>query len=356
MQSPVAARNVALPLLSWQRLLTAFGVSGGLGLLLSLGWDDVLSVLLRSLLLGALALLAFSIFERWPRQLPGALQRWPLQVLAVALVVPLATLAIYSASTEAGAPPFWQQSSRLNGFLTLTISGVLVAPWVALIAVVRQKEALVRHQSLTFALERSELERQALDARLQLLQRQVAPHFLFNTLANVQVLIESGSPQAATLMQHLIDYLRAAVPRLREPATTFDEELALVRAYLELMLMRMPDRLDYRIEVDDALRTHSCPSLAVLTLVENAIKHGIDPAEQGGSITVEAWCGDGRCHIRVQDSGIGLGTRGQGLGTGLQTLRDRLRLGFGEDAMLQLHPRAHGGTCAELSFRVGAGR
>ena len=101
----------------------------------------------------------------------------------------------------------------------ITGAGVLLAPWVALGALVRQREALAREQALAFELERSELERQALDARLRLLQAQVQPHFLFNTLANVRALVNAGSPRAPAVLDSLIAYLRAAVPRLNEPAT-----------------------------------------------------------------------------------------------------------------------------------------
>ena len=109
-------------------------------------------------------------------------------------------------------------------------------------AIVRQKEAFAIDQKLTFALERSELERQALDARLHLLQAQVAPHFLFNTLANVQALVDAGSPHASAVLRSLTAYLRAAVPLLHESAATIERELQLVQPYLELMQMRMPDR------------------------------------------------------------------------------------------------------------------
>src|SRR5262249_16386155 len=135
--------------------------------------------------------------------------------------------------------PFWEDRARVNGWLMLTFVGLLVAPWTALAAIVRQKEAFARGQELAFALERSELERQALDARLHLLQAQTSPHFLFNTLANVQALVDAGSPQASIVLRSLIAYLRAAVPLLHEPAATIERELQLVRPYLELMQMRM---------------------------------------------------------------------------------------------------------------------
>src|SRR5213075_2244788 len=116
-------------------------------------------------------------------------------------------------STPRGAPPFWEDHGRLDGWIMFTSLGLLVAPWTALAAIVRQKEAFARHQKLAFA-----LERRALDARLHLLQAQVAPHFLFNTLANVQALVDAGSPHAPIVLRSLIAYLRAAVPVLHETA------------------------------------------------------------------------------------------------------------------------------------------
>ncbi|CAJ0592284.1 unnamed protein product [Cylicocyclus nassatus] len=195
---------------------------------------------------------------------------------------------IYLAGTDAGAPPFWQDADRWTGFLTLNVVGLLVAPWVALAALVRHKDALARHQALAFALERSELERQALEARVQLLQRQVAPHFLFNTLANLQALVDSGSPQASggdAPSGGLPARQRATA--LQQPVVRMEDEIALVSAYLELMHMRMPDRLRFRLDVAEQVRALGCPGLSVLTLVENAIRHGIDPCEDGGEVVVQ---------------------------------------------------------------------
>jgi LytS/YehU family sensor histidine kinase len=238
----------------------------------------------------------------------------------------------------------------MEGFSTLAMLGVLVGPWAALAALVRQKDALARHQALTFQLERSQLERQALDARLRLLQAQVAPHFLFNTLANVQALVDAGSPQASIVLKSLIAYLRAAVPRLNEPATTIGQELQLVRAYLELMHMRMPDRLQFTLHVDDAAQTLRCPPMTLLTLVENAVRHGIDPSEESGRIDLSVHRRSDRCVVQVSDTGVGLRQANDGLGTGLTTLRERLKLAFGGDAQLRViaqHPR---GVVAELDF------
>jgi sensor histidine kinase YesM len=214
----------------------------------------------------------------------------------------------------------------------------------------KQRDAFAREQALAFELEKSELERQALDARMRLLQAQVEPHFLFNTLANIQALVDAGSPQASKVLSSLIAYLRAAVPRLHDSTTTLGDELQLVRAYLELMQMRMPDRLQFALTIDPTAAGVQCPPMTLLTLVENAVRHGIDPSEEGGRIDVDVVRRDRRCLVRVRDTGVGLRSTSQGLGTGLSTLRERLQVFFNGDAQLRLLEVAPHGVCAELDF------
>ncbi|HYR29394.1 MAG TPA: histidine kinase [Thermoanaerobaculia bacterium] len=339
-----------------RRLLTVLATSAAVGGLLGTGWDEGrASVLIRAFAVGLVALLAFSVFEAWPRRLPAWLARWVLQVVAVGVAVPVTTLMLWTISTKPGAPPFWEAEERFTGFMMLTFFSLLVAPWTALAALVRQKEAMARHQALGFALERSELERQALDARLHLLQAQVAPHFLFNTLANVQALVDAGSPRASAVLRSLTAYLRAAVPLLHDPSATLARELELVRAYLELMHMRMPDRLRFALHVDDSALAVRCPPTTLLTLVENAVRHGIDPSEEGGSIDVEVRRDGDRCTIRVRDTGVGLRGGDRGLGTGLSTLRERLQLMFGADAQLSVAAQDGGGVCAEVVLPARGG-
>jgi Histidine kinase len=341
-------RGLAL-MLGWRRVLFTLSVAFVLGLLNSIPSQSPTSMVVsRALLVGFLAMLAFGLFEQWPARLPDRVPRWALQLLGVVVIVPLAAWLAYWLTT--GEPRFWQSQLRITGFAFLTFTGVLFGPWIALGAMVRQREALARSQALAFDLERSELERQALDARMRLLQAQVQPHFLFNTLANVQALVDAGSPQAAKVLASLIAYLRAAVPRLQEPSTTLGQELQLVRAYLDLMHLRMPDRLQYRLNVDAATLDLRCPPLTLLTLVENAVRHGIDPSEEGGRIEIDVQLRDGRCHVRVTDTGVGLQHAGNGEGTGLSTLSERLKLTFGGDAQLRLSSLEPHGACAELQF------
>lgn len=330
-----------------RRVAVAVTMSIAVGLLMIPTWGgSVSSLFLRTIIIGLSATIAFAFFEVWPRRLPQRLQRWALQVVAVGVFMPVTTVLIYVLSTPQGATPFWDNS----GWTHLTFAGLFLAPWTAFVAIVRQKEALALDQELAFALERSELERQALDARLHLLQAQVAPHFLFNTLANVQALIDAGSPHASNVLRSLTAYLRAAVPLLHESAATIERELQLVRPYLELMQMRMPDRLDYVMNVDPSALKVRCPPTTLLTLVENAVRHGIDPSEEGGRIDVDiARCGE-RCVVRVTDTGAGLQPSANGLGTGLTTLRERLQLMFGDAAQLRLTPSGLRGTVAEIDM------
>ncbi len=352
--APLGPRGLA-SILGWRRVAFTLTLSTLIALALSNHWEQgPLVGLIRVVPLGLMAMLTFGLFEQWPKRLPRWLARWVLQVLGVALIIPIVTTAIYVLSTPPGAPRFDQVPERMAGYTALIVIGLLLAPWAALTALVRQKDALARHQALSFELERTQLERQALDARLSLLQAQVAPHFLFNTLANVQALVDAGSPRASDVLGSLIAYLRAAVPRLNDPATTLGEETRLVQAYLELMHMRMPDRLQFAVHVDEGARALRCPPMTLLTLVENAVRHGVDPSEEGGRIEVYVHRRDGRCMVRVSDTGVGLRPAADGQGTGLTTLRERLQLAFGGDAHLRLSAVSPHGACAELEFPAQA--
>jgi hypothetical protein len=347
-------RGLAL-LLGWRRLGLTLTASLLLGLLIGLGSATPMPVwLVRAVIVGLCALLGFGLAEQWPARLPAWLARWVLQLMVMVVAVPLGALLAYGVTTG-GSPQFADNPGRLVGLGQLTFAGVAFGLWLALGALVRQREALAREQALAFELERSELARQALDARLRLLQAQVQPHFLFNTLANVQALVDAGSPQASAVLASLIAYLRAAVPRLNERDSTIERELQLARAYLELMHLRMPDRLQFSLRADDAALKLRCPPMTLLTLVENAVQHGIDPSEEGGRIDITVSLAAGRCRVTVGDSGVGLRHPGAGLGTGLSTLRERLQLAFDGDARLRLAASEPHGVCAELDFPAQPG-
>jgi signal transduction histidine kinase len=300
-------------------------------------------VLGRTLFLAMVLLLVFAAARAWP---VSWLPTWLAPVIAIVAAAPVATLAIYLLATGGDFGAILSPD-RLSGFVLIAGSGLLLGVLVALGATVREREALARSQALQFELERSRLEKQAVDARLSLLQAQIEPHFLFNTLANVQALVQSNSPRAADVLNSLIAYLRAAMPRLHDQQPTLGTELALVRAYLELMQMRMPDRLQFHIGVAPELAGRRFPPMALLTLVENAVRHGIDPSEEGGHIDVGAALDGGALRLWVVDSGVGMDAHAEA-GTGLANLRARLAAFFGTAARLQLEEQAPHGLRAEI--------
>jgi signal transduction histidine kinase len=325
---------------AWSRLRFTLAVSAGFGVLMGIvngGRTALPADVLRAMFVGTVILFMFGWLERWPKRLPKWMPRTVLRLLGIVLVLPLAA-AIASKQNEP------------HSFGALFFAGFLFGPWIAIGAILRQRDAIARDQAFAFELERSEFERRESEARLRLLQAQVEPHFLFNTLANVQALVDSGSPQASKVLTSLIAYLRAAVPRMHSQTTTLATEVDLARAYLDLMQMRIPDRLQYVIHLDPAAAPLNCPPMTLLTLVENAVRHGIDPGEAGGRIEVDIWIRDARCVVRVKDTGVGLKTVSRGLGTGLSNLRERLKLAFGGEAQLTLTEIAPHGVCAEISF------
>lgn len=355
-ESPAPARGAARGLhaflagLTLRRVIVALVLGISVAASLNPLFVTPFPVLLGRLLVIAVVLLVvFNAAGVWH---PSWLPRWLAQVLAVGLAAPMITLLAYLPTVKGDVFRVLQHEGLLSGFIWITGSALVIAPVLALGALYRERDAQARHQALKFELERSELEKQALDARLRLLHAQIEPHFLFNTLANVQELVENGSPRAPEVLRHLIAYLRGAMPRLDDSAATLGHEIGLVRAYLELMRVRMPDRLVFEIDVPAELEAERFPPMALLTLVENAIRHGIDPAEQGGRVTVRARRDGSTVSVSVADTGVGLREHSVA-GTGLANLRARLGGVYGPHAWLELREQAPRGVVAEIVFPAG---
>jgi len=214
--------------------------------------------------------------------------------------------------------------------------------------------------------ETESLKRQVMEARMAAMQAQMEPHFLFNTLAGIEHLIETDPPRAATMQKSLIAFLRATMPTLREANAQAERdlgrELAVVQPYLELMRMRMEERLQFDLQVPQGLRSARFPPMMLQSLVENAIRHGLEPKAEGGSITVRAEVQDGQLIVQVQDSGVGFapgtpdapGTTGSGIG--LSNIRARLQLLYGARASLQTSSPSTGGACVTITvpYQLGA--
>jgi signal transduction histidine kinase len=278
---------------------------------------------------------------------------WVLQSVTVFCAATLATLAVYLLATGGDFSAVVSHEGRVAGFVLISGTGTIVGLILALGALERQRDSEAKAMSLELALQRSRLERLAADARLAVLTAQVEPHFLFNTLANVQALVETGSPRAPAVLRSLIAYLKATMPKLDEGDAQLGREMALVRSYLELMHLRMPDRLRFTVEGDPALQGFPCPPMLLLTLVENAVRHGIDPSETGGSIVVTARRDGDLVRLVVRDDGAGMG-ESAAPGTGLANLRERLKAFYVGAARLELTELEPHGLLAEVLIDVAA--
>ena len=188
------------------------------------------------------------------------------------------------------------------------------------------------------------------DLRLGVLQAQVEPHFLFNTLASVRALVRQDPAQAEATLDALVAFLRATIPRLRDDMglhSTLGQQLDICASYLALMEVRMGGRLSYAVTADDALRALPFPPSLLITLVENAVKHGIEPRPGPGRIEVIVVRAGARLRIHVVDDGAGLHP-GMGGGMGLANVREQLAHRFGGQASLRLRPGAGRGVVAEI--------
>ena len=235
-------------------------------------------------------------------------------------------------------------------FVGTGISAFVMGLCGSLFFMLKFREAWAREQMLKAEADRSRLSRQAVEAELKTMQAQVEPHFLFNTLASVQYLIETDPPQAAKLLTHLLSYLRAALPQLRTASATLGQELALVDAYLSVLRMRMGNRLAYEIAAPDELRAHPFPPALLITIVENAVTHGIEPQAEGGSVRIDALRTGDRLAVIVSDTGRGLagGPLRPGNGVGLANLRERLAALFGPRGRFTLEEIAPHGVRATI--------
>ena len=349
------AMTATRPPIAYQRLLVTVAASAMVGALLSLPSEFPTRVVVsRTIAAGLMVMVAFSLSERWPARLPRLLSRWAWQLLAVVLSTPPAAAAAYWLTT--GGDAQWTQSAdsadRIESTMVLAVVGVFFGGLLALVAMLSEREALARARGLALELVNSELARHEVDARWRLLQAQTTPHFLFNTLATVQALVNSGSPKASALLASLIAYLRAAVPHAGETLSTIAKEVEMARAYLEIMRMRLPDRLSYAVDVMPAAHAVRCPPMMLLTLIENAVRHGIDPSEEGGSIRAQITLTGGRCMISVRNTCPVDRVQGDGLGTGLQSLRDRLRLSYGGSAELEVNAEDDSHFLARVALPV----
>ncbi len=183
---------------------------------------------------------------------------------------------------------------------------------------------------------------------MEALQAQIEPHFLFNTLGSIDQLIQTDPPRASKMQQSLIRYLRSAMPQMRDgKRPTLGQQVDLCRAFLDIMAVRMEERLQTAVNVPEGLKSAVFPSMMLLTLVENSIKHGLEPRASGGKVEISAEIADGALAVNVTDDGVGFAPKGDG-GVGLANIRERLKALYGGRAELIITVPPTGGTCATI--------
>ena len=199
------------------------------------------------------------------------------------------------------------------------------------------------------AVDTARADQQTAEARLQVLEAQIEPHFLFNTLAHVRRLYETNYADGARMLRNLKEYLAVALPQMREKASTLGREIDHVIAYLNIQQIRMGPRLRFAIDVPQALRDAAMPPLMLLTLAENAVKHGLSPSREGGRIDLRAVADGGYLRVDVADTGAGF-SKSAGTGTGLANIRARLKATFGDAASLSLASNEPRGVVATITL------
>lgn len=249
------------------------------------------------------------------------------------------------------------RGARIGGYATATAGLIYLVP-MSIVAVWRNRQYEALALQLQQDAERDRLARELSESQLRLLRAQIEPHFLFNTLGAVQQLAEQGAPgaaRAAALTADLIAFLRASLAEMRSEQVALQSEFEMVAAYLRVMQARMGSRLRYALDLPAEFAQMTIPSMILLTLAENAIKHGIEPSLRGGEITMSAQQVDGMLRLRVRDTGMGLpqgdtGHAPEG-GLGLGNVRSRLRLSD-PSASLSLRDGEEGGVIADILLPI----
>ncbi len=261
---------------------------------------------------------------------------------------------------RADAEPRMRRITRRVGIGDFLMQFTLL--WVAASAAIKitykgRMQAEVKAAQATETAEAESLKRQVVEARMAAMQAQVEPHFLFNTLASIDHLIETDPARASQMQKNLIALLRASMPTMREASNAgtggprdLGREVAVIRPYLEILKVRMEERLSTHIDVPDGLLSAEFPAMMIQTLVENAIKHGLEPKPEGGQLRVAAQIVHGKLQVTVADTGLGFGKAATaGTGVGLANIRERLQLLYGAKAALTVAENQPCGTVVTVT-------
>lgn len=331
----------------------AAGVAGVAGITKARGCPSYFSrfyfLWFRLFIVAVVMLVSFTLAEVWWRRTKPRLSLLTTQLLAVSAGAFIGTI-ISGLIIGRNLQQMFATEPMLFGIVVFTAVGIGIGAVTAMVLVYRSRAALADADTAKASAMQNALEKQVLEARLKLMQAQIEPHFLFNTLANVQHLSESNPPLASKTLQSLITYLRAALPEMREGSTTLGREIKMASAYLDIQKMRMGDRLSVNVDMPEHLTHQAFPPMLLLTLIENAIKHGLDPLPEGGTITIAANKTDTLLEVSVADTGCGLSTD-KSIGVGLTNIRERLSALYGKRANLGLTENTPTGVVATISIQ-----
>jgi hypothetical protein len=259
--------------------------------------------------------------------------------------------AIEQAVDDAAEAKVTRYHKQASTWFTSFVSLLVLALFGTKALVGGKKRAEAATEYATAAAERESMQRQLSEARMQMMQAQVEPHFLFNTLASVEHLIETNPPRASAMQRSLIQYLRAVLPQMRDSnlTTNLGREVDMVTAYLDLLKMRMEERLTVDIAIPDGLRSAAFPPMMLQSMVENAIKHGLECKPEGGTLRVSAEVAHNKLRVTVADDGVGFGVMpSNGTGLGLTNIRERLKLLHGEAGQLHIAANSPSGVIATI--------
>jgi hypothetical protein len=295
--------------------------------------------------LAVIAAALLAVFTMLPRSMPFRLAVMPAVLLAASVMLAVLLHAYYAGGFEHLPPPLRMLADSLRWGLP--------AVFLALIADVHQRALQANSAAHAAELARAQLEQGEIEQQLALLQAQIEPHFLFNMLGNVRRLYRMRPQAGAEAVGSLMRYLRMALPQMRSGRASLGEEIAVVRAYLDLFQLRMGSRLVVSIEVDDGLDDAEFPPMLLITLVENAIKHGLEPAG-GGRIEIHARRRRDVLEVTVLDDGAGFGaTASTGTGVGLVNVRRQLAARYAGRARLTLEAREPRGAGSTIAIPLG---
>ncbi|MEM5277044.1 sensor histidine kinase [Cupriavidus taiwanensis] len=278
-------------------------------------------------------------------------RRWPFMLLAAAAVPAGVVFGSWATRVVLDLPP--KSADEAGGMLRMClVVGMLAAASMIYFYWSREKLASLERQAALDALQREEAEKQLVRAQLMALQAQIEPHFLFNSLANLDGLIATDPPAARQLLQRLIGFLRMSLAHTRAEQCTLRQEFELLRSYLEIQALRFGQRLSYDIDLPRDLAKVEIPPMLIQPLVENAVTHGIEPCMIGGHIRLSARAaGDNAVQVVIADTGVGFGqASGKGSGLGITHVRERLARIFGAAATMQMEENTPRGVVVRLTL------